>query len=59
LTFDGDALVVRLDLATPGDERLAAARQRIEAIGGEMQVVSAGGRSHVSAAIPSARPSLR
>ena len=59
LRFDADALVVRLDLATPADDRLTAARQRIEALGGELRVEPAAERAYVSAAIPSARPSLK
>jgi signal transduction histidine kinase len=55
----GDTLVVGLELACPDPNRLTAARQRIEALGGEMKVEPAEGRVYVSAAIPSARPSLR
>jgi hypothetical protein len=59
LRINGDALVVDLELALPDPDRLAAARQRIEALGGEMKVEEARERVYVSAAIPSERPSLR
>lgn len=59
LRLDGDTLEVRLELASPDPDRLAAARQRIEALGGQMEVEHAEGRAYVSAAIPSERPSLR
>jgi len=59
LRFKTDALLVGVELAPPDDERLTTARQRIEAIGGEMQVEPAAERVYVSAAIPSARPSLK
>lgn len=59
LQFDTDALVVSVALAAPNQERLTAARQRIEALGGKMRVEPAGERVYVSAAIPSPRPSLK
>jgi signal transduction histidine kinase len=59
LRVDAGTLVVRLELAEPDPDRLAVVRQRIEALGGEMDVAPADGSVYVSAAIPSARPSLR
>ena len=59
LRFDTDALIVSVALAAPNDDRLTVARQRIEALGGQIRVEPAGERSYVSAAIPSARPSLK
>jgi hypothetical protein len=59
LRIDADALVVALELAAADPDRLAAARQRIDALGGVMEVAPADERVYVSAAIPSPRPSLR
>jgi hypothetical protein len=59
LASDGDVLTVGLELASPDPDRLSSARLRIEALGGEMGVESAEGYVYVSAAFPSARPSLR
>jgi hypothetical protein len=59
LDGSGDTLVVALELPSADPDRLASARQRIEALGGEMKVEPAKGRVYVSASIPSARPSLR
>jgi len=59
LRLDADTLVVALELAAPDPDRLAAARQRVDALGGEMDVAPADERVYVSAAIPSGRPSLR
>lgn len=59
LRFDDDALVVGLDLPSPDPDRLTSARERIEALGGVMDVQAHEERAYVSAAIPSARPSLK
>jgi hypothetical protein len=59
LRFDVDVLVVALELAAADPDRIAAARDRIRAFGGEMDVAPVDGRVYVSAAIPSARPSLK
>jgi hypothetical protein len=59
LRLDADMLVVALELTAPDPDRLTAARQRINAFGGEMDVAPGDGRVYVSAAIPSGRPSLR
>jgi Histidine kinase len=59
LRADHEAIVIKLELAAPDEERLAEARRRIEALGGGMAVETADGRAYVSAEIPSARPSLR
>jgi signal transduction histidine kinase len=59
LRFDGGALAVGVELPAVDEDRLAAARQRIAVIGGTMEIDARGERTYVSAAIPSARPSLR
>lgn len=59
LRFDSGALVVSVAVASPDQERLTVSRQRIEALGGEVRVAPAGERIYVSAAIPSAPPSLK
>jgi hypothetical protein len=59
LRCDDGALAIRVELAAPDDERLAAARQRIEVLGGRMEVEFADAGAYVLAAIPSAPPSLK
>jgi hypothetical protein len=50
---------VGIELAAADEDRLAAARQRIAVLGGTMEIDAGGERIYVSAAIPSARPSLK
>lgn len=55
LQFETDALVVGVSIADPDPDRIEGARLRVEALGGELRAE----RDYVSAAIPSARPSLK
>lgn len=59
LRFDDHSLVVGVELAAADEDRLATARQRITVLGGTVEIDRGAGRIYVSAAIPSARPSLK
>lgn len=59
LRIDDGALVIGFEVPAPDEDRLAAAGQRIDALGGKLRVRRGSGPVYVSAAIPSERPSLK
>jgi signal transduction histidine kinase len=59
LRIDDGALVIGFEVPAPDEDRLAAAGQRIDALGGKLRVRRGNGPVYVSAAIPSERPSLK